>query len=372
MNDYAALLIPLLIINAMVQLLSFMLGYLSKKFGYGKPVEVKLSDEKTLVGQSGETLLSLLARNNLLIKSSCGGKGTCGECRIACKSEEHNAVIAWNSIERSLIPENELKTAHRLACQQKLKQNISVSLPGNSAFFNKKTANLIKFEAISISYKKLFFRLPDSTDFKPEPGQYIQIFIEKDSDIFIRSYSIASFSNDGIFELNVRFVEDGVGSTYLFELKEGDEISFFGPMGDFRVPENHCGPLIFVAGGAGFAPIKYILLELYKRKFSDEVFFFWGVSSFADLYDSDLLFSLAESNKSFHVFFSVMNYSDSQPFKLFKGNVIQCLENFWIEKPEAVVPKLILLSGPQKMVEKTCEFFSRNGINPQSIIYDKW
>jgi CDP-4-dehydro-6-deoxyglucose reductase len=137
------------------------------------------------------------------------------------------------------------------------------------------------------------FRLPPAAAFKYQPGQYINLSYQG----VTRSYSIANAnSNDGI-ELHIRRVSDGVMSELLFsDVTVNSLLRMDGPIGTFFVrPDTK--PIIFLAGGTGFAPVKAMVESLISEGSSRDIFIYWGMNSSKDFY-SDLPIEWASDFKN--------------------------------------------------------------------------
>ena len=130
--------------------------------------------------------------------------------------------------------------------------------------------------------------LPKSPPFKFHAGQYADILYKGT----VRSYSLANAPSDnGVMEFHVRLREGGVFSPTLFSgsLKVGDVLRVRAPLGAFTLNENSDKPLIFIATGTGFAPIKSLLHHLRDREPSRSVHLYHGARDTAGLYDEAAL-----------------------------------------------------------------------------------
>ena len=125
------------------------------------------------------------------------------------------------------------------------------------------------------------------------PGQYLELWVPNASWLS-RAYSIANAPRpDDSLELQIRKVQGGRLSTWAFgPVAVGDVVAARGPLGSFTMRSPEGRPVIFVARGAGFAPIK-ALLEQQVEIFADrEMVLFWGATSSEDFYELDRLAAL--------------------------------------------------------------------------------
>ncbi|MGD9629371.1 MAG: FAD-binding oxidoreductase [Pyrinomonadaceae bacterium] len=122
------------------------------------------------------------------------------------------------------------------------------------------------------------------------PGQYVEI-IPSNGEWLPRAYSIGNApQNDGSIELQIRYVEGGRLSVWLFEeLMRGDVIQVRGPRGNFTMRSLPERPLLFVAGGTGFAPIKALIDQQIELDSQRRLELFWGLGTAADIYETGTL-----------------------------------------------------------------------------------
>jgi NAD(P)H-flavin reductase len=131
-----------------------------------------------------------------------------------------------------------------------------------------------------------------------EAGQYVNIVLD---DGARRAFSFANApTEDALIELHVRLIPGGRFTTQVFErMREGDPLIFEGPLGRFTL---HAGdrPILFIAGATGFAPIKSIVEDAFRRGIRRPMWLYWGVRQRADLYMADLAEQWAREHADFH------------------------------------------------------------------------
>jgi CDP-4-dehydro-6-deoxyglucose reductase len=122
------------------------------------------------------------------------------------------------------------------------------------------------------------------------PGQYVEI-IPPNGQWLPRAYSIGNApQNGGSIELQIRYVEEGRLSDWLFkELKKEDVVQVRGPRGNFTMKSAPEKPLVFVAGGTGFAPIKALIEQQILLNKNRKMELYWGIGSAEDLYETETL-----------------------------------------------------------------------------------
>ena len=165
----------------------------------------------------------------------------------------------------------------------------------------------------------LKLQLPGAERFQFLAGQYVE-FLLKDGQR--RAYSIANVpTQDGPLELHIRHLPGGLFTDFVFGvnetvLKEKDILRFEGPLGSFFLREDSQKPIIFVAAGTGFAPIKAIIEQIQIKKIDRSIQLYWGGRRPADLYMNTLCQSWAADMPNF-TYIPVI--SDALPEDLWSG-----------------------------------------------------
>lgn len=225
------------------------------------------------------TVLDAAIQEKISLSHGCRD-GSCGECKSRLLKGRVNQPKKMDG-----ISENELAEGYILTCVAKPKTDVEIEsayyheLDGiEPALFPCKIKN-IYFPTSDIAI--LHLGLPPSADIKYLPGQYIDLMWKGVQ----RSYSIANIAyREYGLELHVRRVTNGVFSRFVFEeLKPGVLLRLHGPHGTFFVRDSDA-PIIFLAGGTGFAPAKAMVEKLLEKKSSRLIYIYWGISSRDYLY----------------------------------------------------------------------------------------
>ncbi len=264
---------------------------------YGE-CEIDINEgEKKYVVDGGVTLLSALAQNKIFISSACGGKATCGLCKVRV-AEGGGPFLPT---EEPFISEEEMAEGVRLSCQVKIKGNLKIYIP--EALFNVKeyNARVARITDLTHDIKEIRLEVDEEVDFRA--GQFMQLEskpYDKVREKAIRAYSISSVPSDKkALEFIIRRVPGGICTTYVHDhLKVGDTIRMTGPYGDFYQRDGS-DKYVFMAGGSGLAPIKSIILDIIEKGLDKEMILFFGAVSKKDLYYEDLFRKLERENKNF-------------------------------------------------------------------------
>ena len=232
-----------------------------------------------------QNILQEAIKRNLNVPYACK-KGICGACKCKVlsgdfKLEEFNKII---------LTEEEQEQGYTLLCKSYANSDVEILIPN---ILNKKKTILSPAKVISLEkYKSVAIiklKLPSSQKFEFNAGQYIDVILSDKT----RSYSIASspYSSTEL-ELHVKYYKDGIFSEYIWnQIQINNILRIKGPLGIFTVKKSDA-PIIFVATGTGFAPIKSILEELIINKSNKEIHFYWGNRCYDDFYLLDYIKSL--------------------------------------------------------------------------------
>ena len=254
---------------------------------------------KMLKVEGGSSLLSTLAGQKIFIPSACGGKATCGLCKVQV-TEGAGPLLPT---EEPYLSDTERADNYRLSCQVKIKNNIRIIIP--EEFFNIREYNttIQSIEQLTRDIKGLRLHLPEGETVRFKAGQYIQLYTKpygKIKESVYRAYSIANVPSDNnAIELIIRQVPDGICTTYVHtQLSEGDQVKINGPYGDFYLRGN-CDEIVMIAGGSGMAPIKSIILDVLEKGIDIKMNFFFGAVTKQDLYHLDFFRDLAAQHDNF-------------------------------------------------------------------------
>jgi CDP-4-dehydro-6-deoxyglucose reductase len=199
------------------------------------------------------------------------------------------------------------------------------------------------------------------------PGQYLDVLLE---DGRRRPFSIANGPQaDGAIELHVRHVSGGGFTSWVSEvLKEGDTLRIEGPLGTFVPREDSERPIIFMAGGTGFAPVKAIVehfLALGTRRVIDV---YWGARSAEDFYQHSLAEQWASSTPNLR-FHAVLSDSElAQRCGMREGLVHEAV----LEDHPDLSSYDIYMSGPPAMIDAGRKLFTDAGLPEDRLYYDSF
>lgn len=263
--------------------------------------KININSKRDVVVKGGNHLLASLADNQIFIPSACGGRGSCGACK--CKVIEGGGPLL--PTEKPLLTAAEQGANVRLACQVKVKSDISIQIPESIFNIRKYLATIEEIIDYTYDIKGVTFKFKDGETIDFEAGQYVQLITKPYGPVkesVSRAYSISSKPEmKDRLQLIIRLVPEGICTTWVHNhLNVGDEVELTGPYGDFTIRDTNAD-MIFVAGGSGKAPIKSMLEHLQIVGTDRHMTYFFGARTTRDLY-------LTEEMKAFESVFPNFKY----------------------------------------------------------------
>ncbi len=322
--------------------------------------------ERALEVEGGQTLLTTLYEEDVFIPSACGGRGSCGHCKITVL-EGGGRVLPT---ETPYLTRKEARSGVRLACQVKVREDVRVKIPEELLDVKLFSATVKSTRDVTHDIKEISFSLVEPDRISQRPGQYVQVQAPSPEGPVFRAYSISSATyQDDIVELNIRIVPGGIGSTYLHNLSVGDDVVFTGPYGEFRLNEDPEVEIICVGGGCGMAPMKNIIYSIYNQWPDRSCWLFFGCRTTTDIFYLDEYKELAKKHPNFHVVYAL---SDAlTPGEKWDGET-GFIHLSADKHLEADVPRQAFLCGPPPMIEAVTHVLEAKGLKPEDVFYDKF
>jgi Na+-transporting NADH:ubiquinone oxidoreductase subunit F len=323
---------------------------------------------KELVVDGGRPLLSTLSAEGIFIPSACGGRGSCGLCKLAVKSgagEYAPTELPW-------ITEAERKQDVRLSCQVKVKRDFQILVPEELFNIRQYQTYVASIRDLTYDIKEVTLRFKDSQALEFKAGKYVQFVVpayELTPDPVYRAYSISSApSRKNEVELEIRLVPSGICTTYVFQhLSVGDTVHINGPYGDFHLRDSD-RDIIFVAGGSGMAPVKSILLDMLERGIRRKATYFFGARAVRDLFLVEEMRELERKLTGFKFVPALSNPEPGDDWKGDKGLITEVLDRHFdkLDHHEAY------LCGSPGMIDASIKVFRSKGLPEELIFYDKF
>jgi Na+-transporting NADH:ubiquinone oxidoreductase subunit F len=369
-------------------------------------VSILINEQQTLTAPAGDKLLGCLANQGIFISSACGGGGTCGQCVV--KIQEGGGEIL--PTERTHISRREAREGVRLSCQVAVKQDMKIEVPPDVFETKKWQCKVRSNRNVATFIKELVLELPAGEDVGFKAGGFIQIEVPPhhlkystfdiedeyhgDWDKFnlwrcestveapvVRAYSMANYPGEqGIIMLNVRVATPpprapegtppGQVSSYIFDLKPGDDVTISGPYGEFFITETD-SEMVYIGGGAGMAPLRSHTFELFKSlKTGRKVSYWYGARSLREMFYQDEFEALARDvpNFSWHVALSEPMPEDN--WTGYVGFIHQVLLDNYLKDHPAPEDVEYYICGPPMMLQAVLKILDDLGVESENILFD--
>lgn len=237
-----------------------------------------------------QTVLDGALEAGIVLPYSCRN-GTCSTCKGKVVSGSYDAGKAPEHI----IEPDQLAQGYTLLCQARPSSDLVVEAQivrmAGDIEVRKMPSRVMEIEELAPDVRLLKLQLPTSDPFNYHPGQYIE-FIMRDGRR--RSYSMANTPNESnLIELHIRHMPGGAFTDHVFgagdtamKIREIQRVE--GPLGSFFLREDSNKPIILLASGTGFAPIKALVERLIETGSRRPVTLYWGGRRPHDLYMNDL------------------------------------------------------------------------------------
>jgi len=391
------------VIVSLVILLSFVSSHLSPS---GK-VSINVNKGKKKVEAApGNSLLSTLVDSSIFIPSACGGGGTCGMCK--CIVEEGGGDILPTELGFIKKPERRLGT--RLACQVKVRQDMEISVPEEVLDVKKWECTVRSNDSVATFIKEFIVDLPPGETLQFQAGGYIQLDIPTYSlsfkDFIIgdeytedwkhfnlfdlnvaneeacyRAYSMANHPAEGnCVMLNIRIappprgmdVPPGIASSYIYSLKPGDKIMVSGPYGEFFMKDTD-REIVFIGGGAGMAPMRSHIFDLFHtKKTKRKVSFWYGARSKREIFYEDDFRNIEKDFDNFTCNIALSEPMPEDDWKGYVGFIHQVLLDNYLDKHPDPTEIEYYLCGPPMMLSAVNKMLYDIGVENDMIAFDEF
>ncbi len=377
--------------------------------------EVKLNinddDKHQYVVKPGATLLNTLQNEKILLPSACGGGGTCGMCRLEVK-EGGGEILPT---EKPFFSRKEQQSGSRLACQCKVKEDISIKIPDEIMGIQKWECEVVSNNNVATFIKEFVVKLPEGETMNFKSGGYIQIdvpkvtvdyskdidiqdeykgdwdkfnmwgFTMKNTEETFRAYSMANHPAEGnIVMLNIRIatppwdrkkgkfmeVNPGVCSSYIFSRKPGDKVTISGPYGEFFIKDTD-REMMFIGGGAGMAPMRSHIFDLFKTKGTKRKTTFWyGARSLREVFYAEQFDEIQKNNDNFEWHLGLSEPLPEDNWTGYTGFIHSIIYDNYLKNHEEPEEIEYYLCGPPMMNSAIQKMLGDLGVPSEMIAFD--
>ncbi len=368
-------------------------------------ITIKINDNTEFQAQPGGKLLTTLSDQGIILSSACGGGGSCGQCR--CIVTEGGGSIL--PTEKGQINNRDAKHGMRLSCQVAVKRDMQLEVPAEMLDAKKWQCTVISNNNVATFIKELVIGLPEGEEVDFKAGGYIQIEVPAHNleyqnfeidERFLsdwtkfkmfqykshvhtavtRAYSMANYPGErGIIKLNVRIASPPPGkdtlppgqvSSYVFNLQPGDDVTIAGPFGEFSMDASD-SEVILVGGGAGMAPLRSHIFDLFKAKQTKRKVSYWyGGRSLKEVFYTEEFEELAEKHDNFSVHLALSDPLPEDNWTGATGFIHLVLFDEYLSKHPAPEDVNYYLCGPPMMNKAIFEMLDDLGVESENIHFD--
>ncbi len=365
----ASLILGLLIMSVLAALLAALIETAHAFLADYGECRISINDGvKEFTVRGGGKLLSTLMDQGLFIPSACGGRGSCGLCKVQVRSGGGPLLPT----ETPYLDAEEERRGVRLACQVRVRTDLEIQIPEEFFLIKQFTARVAGLRPLTHNIKEVRLALLDPPEIQFKPGQFIQFQVPEYPgcpEPVYRAYSIASPPHEkNEITLVVTRVERGLATTYIHTiLKEGDTVSFNGPYGEFYL-RHSSRDVVMLGTGSGLAPLLSILRTMVLEKIDRKTTLFFGVRCRADLFYLDEITDIQKQLPRFS-FIPVLSHPD--PDDQWDGETGYVTDAAQRHLPEGLDAEAYLCGNPF-MIKTAVELLKEKGIPEELIFYDKF
>jgi Na+-transporting NADH:ubiquinone oxidoreductase subunit F len=400
------ILYSVIVFTSLLLLLALLILWVRARLVPQGDVNIQVNEKLDLTAPTGGRLLSTLADAGIFVPSACGGGGTCGQCRVRVLKGGGSLLPT----EASLISKREAIAGERLACQVAVTQNLEIHVSEDVFGVKKWICKVRSNNNVATFIRELVLELPagETLDFKA--GGYIQIecpphqlkysnfeiaaeylddwkrfsLLELESTVTepsVRAYSMANYPEENdIVMLNVRIatpppnaddtVPPGVMSSYIFNLKPGNEVTVSGPYGEFLAKDTD-SEMVFIGGGAGMAPMRSHIFDQLKRLDSTRKITFWyGARSLREAFYVEEFDQLENQFENFSWHLALSDPMPQDNWAGMVGFIHEVLFEHYLKDHPAPEDCEYYMCGPPMMIAAVTRLLDELGVEQENVLFD--
>ena len=396
-------------------------------------VSITINDDRRVEASSGGTLLSTLSEPGLFLSSACGGKGSCGQCRVQV-TEGGGEILPTETVH---FTRRQVKDHWRLGCQVKVKDDLKIAIDASTLNVKEWECEVISNRNVATFMKEFIVALPKGEHMDFVPGSYAQIKIPafeidydknidksligdtympawekfglfklkcRNTEPTVRAYSMANYPAEGdrimltvriatppmvrpdasgkmpypvVAGTSFRDVMPGIASSYIFSLRPGDKVIMSGPYGDFHPIFDSKNEMMWIGGGAGMAPLRAQIMHMTKTLHTtDRVMnYFYGARALNEVFYLDDFLSLEKEFPNFHFHLALDRpdpAADAAGVKYTPGFVHQVIYDTYLKDHESPEDIEYYMCGPGPMSAAVNKMLDSLGVDTSSIHYDNF
>lgn len=369
-------------------------------------VRIQVNGRRTLQVPVGKRLLRTLSEQGIYLPAACGGRGTCGQCRVRVLQGAGRLLPT----EAAHVSRSEAARGVRLACMLSVRRDLEIRVPEEALDVRRWTCTVRSNRNVSTFMKELVLDLPEGEQIDFEAGEYVLLeapphqisfsdfeidaeyrddwqryrMLGLRSDLrepAVRAYSLANYPLENrLVMLVVRIAmppydapkgtPPGKVSSYIFSLRTGDRVAVSGPFGEFHA-QNTEKEMVFIAGGAGIAPMRSIICDqLLRVHASRKISFWYGARNLRELCYREVFDRLAEEHENFSWNVALSEPRAADAWDGYTGFIHSVVFEHYLEKHPAPEDAEYYLCGPPLMSTATVHMLEDLGVERDNIYLD--
>ena len=386
-------------------------------------VNITVNGDRVLSVAQGNNLMATLNENGIFLPSACGGKASCGQCKVQVLEGGGEILDS----EKGHFTRKQIKDHWRLGCQTKVKGDLKIHVDESILGVKEYECTVISNKNVATFIKEFKVQLPPGEHMDFAPGSYAQIKIPKfnisyadyDRDLIgeeylpswekfnmfslrcvnpeptVRAYSMANYPDEGdVFMLTVRIatppfkpdrsgfmdVNPGIASSYIFSLKPGDKVIMSGPYGEFHIKEHPADmvekpEMIWVGGGAGMAPLRAQIMHMTRTLHTTDraMHYFYGARALNEVFYLDDFHQLERDFPNFHFHLALDRpdpAADAAGVPYTAGFVHNVMYDTYLKDHPAPEDIEYYMCGPGPMSAAVVNMLDNLGVASENILYD--
>lgn len=400
---YLQIAIPVVVFTSVVLTLTLLVLVARRGLEPGGVVTVTLNGGRNLEIPAGDRLLGSLADHDIHLPAACGGRGTCGQCRVRVTSGG-NLVTPTDELHLS---RDEIADGMRLACMLKVRGPLTIEVPDEILSVRELECVVESNRSIATYLKELVLACDEPLEF--QAGDYVlveapayrlsfdRIEIDapyrarwEDSQVFdlksvvrepvTRAYSLANPPQDekhAVLVVKIALpppsapagTPPGQVSSWLFGLKSGDRVSIRGPYGEFHIQETN-REMLLIGGGAGVSPLRSMALDLLANGSQRRIGFWYGARDVEDLCYVDEFEAAAETHANFDYQVALSNADPGSDWHGHRGFIHAVVYEQYLKDHPAPADIEFYLCGPPLMSAAVLKMLEKLGVPGQQVFFD--
>lgn len=399
------LVVPVVIFTVIVVVLSLLVLAARSWLAPSGTVAIVINGQQTLTADAGGRLLWTLALHGIYLPAACGGRGTCGQCRVTVRQ----GIRPLLPTEASQINRRDAADGTRLACMFTVREDLAIDVDRDLLAAGRWQCSVRSNRFVAPFLKELTLSLPEGQSLEFEAGDYVLLEAPPHDCVFderiidpsyvsdwrrvgliglrsttretvVRAYSLANPPQQSdIVQLIVRFAAPppdarpgtppGKASSYIFALEPGDRVTTAGPFGEFHASDGET-ELVLIAGGAGIAPIRSIILDQLERGAGRKIRFWYGARDLPDLCYRAEFDALTDRYPNFEWHAALSAPQRAEEWTGATGLIHSVVYEQYLKSHPAPETAEYFLCGPPLMSAAVLQLLEDHGVPDDNIFFD--